>query len=355
MANKVYKIVCYAKDLILTGSRCAAELLNFFRNQREGWFTITIDELVETFLGQWGRHAIRKALELLHELRLIDRRHHRLNARAWQYQYLGSERQSQSSWDDEPTTVVHEPTTVVHEPTTTIYIDPILDPVNLDPPQQQVAVGEEKLLEQEPDWDAVAQQSQEWEQAQNTELPAQENQSTPTLSVEEISQDSSLEESIPHEENSPAVAPVAVNKINETSETTENLEPTKEQIDQVCRELRELRINLEVGLLRKNWANVAGAIAFIREEMKNGVQPKKSWTAYFRWALVMGVKPEKIQAPTDFGEWYTWAYRQGFVERSELREDGVMGVCLRAEVAAHLGVQQWVRFEKAVELLGGAK
>ncbi len=65
--------------------QCAAALLNFFRNQRQGWLTINIPQFSEILFEQWGKEAIRKALELLSDEALIERKHHRLNGRAWQY------------------------------------------------------------------------------------------------------------------------------------------------------------------------------------------------------------------------------------------------------------------------------
>jgi hypothetical protein len=119
-------IACYKKHLEITGNRCAAELLNLFKNykpnHKTGWLIITITELKEKLLDTWGRDSIRKACKLLDDLGLIKRDHPRLNKRAWMYKFVTDELSENS------TTVVDNPTTVADEPTTTYIKDPILDP-----------------------------------------------------------------------------------------------------------------------------------------------------------------------------------------------------------------------------------
>lgn len=68
--------------------QCAAALLNFFRNQRSGWLTINIQQFQDILFDQWGKNTICKALEMLCSEGYIERKHHRMNGRAWQYRVV---------------------------------------------------------------------------------------------------------------------------------------------------------------------------------------------------------------------------------------------------------------------------
>ena len=69
-------IACYKSHLRATGNRCAAELLNFFKNykpnRKDGWLIITIGEIKEKLLDTWGRDSIRKACNLIDDLGLSN-------------------------------------------------------------------------------------------------------------------------------------------------------------------------------------------------------------------------------------------------------------------------------------------
>lgn len=123
--------------------QAAAALLEYFKNQREGWLTFNLPQLCETLLYQWGRETIRKAAELLDELGLIKRRHHRINGRAWQYQYLDQKSVTVTS---ESVTVAPESVTATPERVTSLY-DPFLDQQQDPEPadEQEVGISEEEF------------------------------------------------------------------------------------------------------------------------------------------------------------------------------------------------------------------
>ena len=130
---------------------CAAALLEYFKyqfRQRKNWFTITIAELRERLLEQFGKDAISKACSLLDELGLVVRRHHRLNPRAWQYKYVATN----------SATVVETSATVVEtSPNIYIYRSNTQDPTLIDPPQG----GAEEIFEE---GEEVAEQTEEVEE-----------------------------------------------------------------------------------------------------------------------------------------------------------------------------------------------
>ena len=66
---------------------CAGALVNYFRSQANRWHTITIAELTK-ILMEFSHELVRVACRELTKLGIIDRQHHRLNPRAWQYRLV---------------------------------------------------------------------------------------------------------------------------------------------------------------------------------------------------------------------------------------------------------------------------
>lgn len=85
---------------------CAAALLNYFKNQKVRWHTITIAQLQEKLLGQYGKDCVAKATALLAEAGLVERQHHRLNPRAWQYKCVCDVKQLKKERDYQPSNFV---------------------------------------------------------------------------------------------------------------------------------------------------------------------------------------------------------------------------------------------------------
>lgn len=146
--------------LELTKNRCAAELLEFFKNQRSGWFKITLQEIREKFRGLYGKDAIAAATRLLDELGLVRRRKQPYNGqdKTWQYRFDKEQMDKQQTWmaqgwcplpdsfenksapevEKSPLKVEESPLEVENQ-ALSIYIDPYsLDPVNSDPPTNSV-------------------------------------------------------------------------------------------------------------------------------------------------------------------------------------------------------------------------
>jgi hypothetical protein len=99
--------------------QAAAALLNFFKHQRSGWLTLNLTQLQETLLHQWGRETIRKAAAALANCGLIERKHHRMNGRAWQYR---------ATVTPEKVTTTPDAATVTSDSAASIYKDPLKDP-----------------------------------------------------------------------------------------------------------------------------------------------------------------------------------------------------------------------------------
>lgn len=266
-------IICRKNYLEITGDRCAAELLNFFKtytpNRKDGWLIITIEELKEKFFDTWGRDAIRKGINLLDTLGLIERDHPRLNRRAWMYKFVTDtldgicDTSTKTTVVEQPTTVVEQPTTVVEQPTTTIYIDPELDPF-LDPQQNQAVVEVEVDEEEEI---RLAMQSapflQEANQGNNTEFSEEA-------------------------------------EFGEESQTN-STQPDNQFLAEIYNEVRSLPINIQLnqnvrGAIRANWQNCKQAIAQIKIAIREWkVRPDFNWTGMFVKACKGGLD---IEVPT---------------------------------------------------------
>jgi hypothetical protein len=92
-----------------------------------------------------------------------------------------------------------------------------------------------------------------------------------------------------------------------------NSEPTKVEIRDTCAELKRLRINPDpcLGVIKKYWGNVAGAIARVKEAIAEGWCDNP--TGLFINSCKSGVKA-KTAVTADVKTWYDWAYRQGLVQ-----------------------------------------
>lgn len=88
--------------------------------------------------------------------------------------------------------------------------------------------------------------------------------------------------------------------------------PSKHEIAEVCTELRRLRINPEpcLGVVKKYWANVAGAIARVKEAIHEGWSTNP--TGLFITSCETGAKP-KGTVTSDVNRWYEWAKRNRVV------------------------------------------
>lgn len=156
--------------LELTKNRCAAELLEFFKNQRSGWFKITLQEIREKFRGLYGKDAIATATGLLDDLGLVRRRKHPYNGqdKTWQYRFDEEQLNNQQTWIaqgwcplpgnqelmvvsevEQPTDKVENPPLEVENQTFSIDIDPsVLDPINFNPPTNPVVVKKDSETEE---------------------------------------------------------------------------------------------------------------------------------------------------------------------------------------------------------------
>ncbi len=93
--------------------------------------------------------------------------------------------------------------------------------------------------------------------------------------------------------------------------STQN-KPTKDQIRETCTELKRLRINPEpcLGVIKKYWGNVAGALARVKEAMQEGWCDNP--TGLFINSCKSGVTA-KNTVTSDVKTWFDWAYKQGIV------------------------------------------
>ncbi len=121
--------------------------------------------------------------------------------------------------------------------------------------------------------------------------------------ADETEQDNSTSGTDPHEEDFSEV------EVEVGSNTDK---PSKHEIAEVCTELRRLRINPEpcVGVVKKYWANVAGAIARVKEGVQEGWCDNP--TGLFINSCKSGAKG-KNTVTSDVSTWFEWARKQRIV------------------------------------------
>ncbi|BCL39988.1 hypothetical protein [Nostoc sp. MS1] len=90
------------------------------------------------------------------------------------------------------------------------------------------------------------------------------------------------------------------------------LNVSKQEIVEVCHELRRLRINPQpcLGVIKKYWVNVHGAIAVVKEAVQEGWC--KNPTGLFINSCKTGTKG-KNTVTTQVDAWFSWAYKQRIV------------------------------------------
>jgi hypothetical protein len=88
---------------------------------------------------------------------------------------------------------------------------------------------------------------------------------------------------------------------------------TQAELDSIEAELKRLNINPDscMGVVRKYWGNVGGAIARVKEALQQG------WCTnpcgLFIKSCKEGLKPIKALVDNTITEWYNWAYKNRIV------------------------------------------
>lgn len=150
---------------------------------------------------------------------------------------------------------------------------------------QQHAAAEEK---EEVNWEELVQETETWEQSQIARF------------VDEPEPIESTNAAYHHEDELSGAG------------DEENLNLNKAEIAEVCSELRRLRINPQpcLGVIKKHWDNVQGAIARVKDAMQEGWCTNP--TGLFINSCKSGAKG-KNTVTADVSAWFDWARRQRLV------------------------------------------
>lgn len=199
---------------------------------------------------------------------------------------------------------------------------PINQPINANNPptlettikffkNNNTAVAEKKELveeDPEPDWESVATATNNWEQTQTSDYVEESVNTTPIDEIDPHDDLSSAPEiKVISTQNKPGVplkfAPLEGEFLGA---------PTKDEIRETCAELKRLRINPDpcLGVIKKYWGNVSGAIARVKEAIAEG------WcgnpTGLFINSCKSGAKGKNTM-PSDVSDWFNWAYKKRIV------------------------------------------
>ena len=176
--------------------------------------------------------------------------------------------------------------------------------------------GEEK--DGEPDWETIASESEAWEQAQISRFVDEPEQGDSVEPIDSNEDKSSAEEvevvtssDKPQEKKTPE-QPQDKKTFTKPQEKKTVEKPKNWEIKEVCSELKRLRINPDpcLGVIKKHWGNVAGAIARVKEAIK------EDWcdnpTGLFIASCKNGEKP-KNAVTSEVSAWFEWARRERIV------------------------------------------
>ncbi|WP_244329305.1 ELKS/Rab6-interacting/CAST family protein [Tolypothrix sp. PCC 7910] len=283
-------VILRREYLDITGNFCAAKLIEYFRhwtkwklkNHRTPWVYQPLKRIYADLMGEHSLHVIRSAIALLESMGLIEKQKNPGNGqdKTWQYKLHvdvldkllehGKCKTEHSRFNAEQYHRSHPETSK---------------------PQQNTAVGEVK--------DEGVKQSQ-YEPVRQAPEPEQPQI---THFVDELELDDSTGEIDPHDDE---FSEAQVEVVSNTDK------PSKHEIAEICTELRRLRINPEpcLGVVKKYWVNVQGAIARVKEGIYEGWCDNP--TGLFINSCKSGAKG-KNTVTSDVSTWFEWAKKQRIV------------------------------------------
>ncbi|BAY95260.1 MULTISPECIES: hypothetical protein [unclassified Tolypothrix] len=280
-------VILRREYLEITGNFCAAKLIEYFRhwtkwkleNHRTPWVYQPLKRIYADLMGEHSLHVIRSAIALLESMGLIEKQKNPGNGqdKTWQYKlHL------------DVLNRLLEPGKCKTEPSEFNAEQHHRSDPETSKPQQNTAVESGKdEVEEESEYELVR-QAPEPEQPQITRF------------VDELELDHSTSEIDSHEDefSEPEV---------EVGSST--YKPSKPEIAEVCTELRRLRINPEpcLGVMKKYWANVPGAIARVKEAIHEGWCDNP--TGLFINSCKSGAKGKNV-VTSDVSAWFEWARKQ---------------------------------------------
>ncbi|QIR35266.1 ArsR family transcriptional regulator [Tolypothrix sp. PCC 7910] len=290
-SNKTSVLVILRREYLeITGNFCAAKLIEYFRhwtkwklkNHRTPWVYQPLKKIYADLMGEHSLHVIRSAIALLEEMGILSKQKNPGNRqdKTWQYK-LHLDVLNQLLVPGKCKTEPSEFNEEQH-----LRSDP-----ETSKPQQNTAVGEVK--------DEGVKES-EYEPVHQARKPAQPQI---THFAEEQEQDDLAEKIDPDEE---------IFYEPEVEVDSSMNKPSKSEIAEICTELRRLRINPEpcLGVVKKYWANVQGAIARVKEAIH------EEWcdnpTGLFINGCKSGAKA-KNTVTSDVSAWFEWARKQRIV------------------------------------------
>ncbi|BAY99914.1 hypothetical protein NIES37_38970 [Tolypothrix tenuis PCC 7101] len=280
-------VILRREYLDITGNFCAAKLIEYFRhwtkwklkNHRTPWVYQPLKRIYADLMGEHSLHVIRSAIALLESMGIIEKQKNPGNGqdKTWQYKLhfdVLNQLLVPGKCKTEPSEFNAEQYHRSHPETSK--------------PQQHTAVesGKDEGVEES-----------EYEPAHQAPEP---EPSQTTSFVDELELDHSNSEIDPHEDEF-SEAEVEVD--------SSTYKPSKHEIAEVCTELRRLRINPEpcLGVMKKYWANVAGAIARVKEGIHEGWCDNP--TGLFINSCKSGAKG-KNTVTSDVSTWFEWARKQ---------------------------------------------
>ncbi|MBW4672464.1 MAG: hypothetical protein KME60_34875 [Cyanomargarita calcarea GSE-NOS-MK-12-04C] len=342
---------------ITNGNFCAAKLIEYFKHwtkwklktHRTPWIYQSLKNIHADLMGEHSLHVIRDAIAILEDKKILLKRNNPNNKQDKTYQY-------QINFEELNQLLERRNFQVEHSEFNAETYQQITDPQASDP-QKQAAESEKSL---EPDWDKIAQQVNQWEQAQLTGETTNFEKPTVTHSVDDNGQDFSTNDLTHHEDASSVpsnekdsltndlISRVDASPVpsNEREEENIKLCEVRDVVGKLTSDLKRLVVNFTLSDLRK------ALVLYQQRQQKQQIRNPYSWLKKCveqKWwqdkpantnaqADARKYIPEPVAASSRLTEeqkaWYGRAIAQGICLEAAIEELPVkMGlVCARVPI-----------------------
>lgn len=305
-SHKISVLVILRREYLeITGNFCAAKLIEYFKhwtkwkikNHRTSWVYQPLKKIYADLMGEHSLHVIRSgfvedvgaAIALLESMGIIEKQKNPGNGqdKTWQYKLhfdILNQLLEHRKCKTEPSKFNGEQHLRSDPETTKPQQHAVVEEVKDEGVEEKLAVKTEIFdYNQEP-----IRQEREPEQPQITHF------------ADELEQDDSANEIDPYKDKFFALGVEVCSTPGK---------PSKREIAEVCTELRRLRINPELclGVVKKYWSNVQGAIARVKEAIHEG------WCDNPTGLFINSCKSEakgKNTVASDVSAWFEWARKQ---------------------------------------------
>jgi hypothetical protein len=324
--NRPVFVILRREYFDLTNDFCAAKLIEYFLNwtnwkmrvHRTPWIYQPLERIRYDLIGEHSLHAIRRAIKLLEEMGLLERRHNPGNGqdKTWQYKLdvdlldkLLKDRTLRNEGSAFTVEQHHRSNPIEPDPNNNVAVEEELSEETWEEFAREVEKWEREILQQEMELisssDQLIPQEDQFSQEDLDPLPRVivTTNFPGAIAISSVPQDQVP--AVSPSQPSPSVSSPVPPAVKPQPVVPQKL--TQAEIDRVEKELQKLKIDPEPcrGIVQRYWQNVQGAIARVKEALE------QNWcsnpTGLFIASCKKGVKPKKPVVEHRVSEWFNWA------------------------------------------------